>query len=298
MTTADGSAYTVDWGDGTSSTVASAANATRVYAGNYSGAIRIFSTGIFTRVNSWTGTVTLTGTTAQLPTGLTALYLIGSSITLTGTTAQLPTGLTILQLIGSSITLTGTTAQLPTGLTYLQLNGSSIAVTGTTAQLPTGLTFLQLNGNSIALTGTIAQLPIGLTTLYLIGSSIAVTGTTAQLPTGLTFLYFIGSSIAVTGTTAQLPTGLTYLYLSSNSITLTGSSTPWRTASMRHVYISAYGLATATDVDNLLIALSGVTSWITEKLVDLRGAGNAARTAASNAAVLTIQSYGVTVLTN
>ena len=206
MTTADGSAYTVDWGDGTSSTVASAANATRVYAGNYSGAIRIFSTGIFTRVNSWTGTVTLTGTTAQLPTGLT-----------------------ILQLIGSSITLTGTTAQLPTGLTYLQLNGSSIAVTGTTA---------------------------------------------------------------------QLPTGLTYLYLSSNSITLTGSSTPWRTASMRHVYISAYGLATATDVDNLLIALSGVTSWVTEKLVDLRGAGNAARTAASNAAVSTIQSYGVTVLTN
>ncbi len=252
MTTADGSAYTVDWGDGTSSTVASAANATRVYAGNYSGAIRISSTGIFTQVNSWTGTVTLTGTTAQLPTGLTYLYLGGSSIALTGTTAQLPTGLTYLYLSSNSIALTGTTAQLPTGLTYLRFSGSSIAVTGTTAQLPTGLTYLYLSSNSITLTGT----------------------------------------------TAQLPTGLTYLYLSSNSITLTGSSTPWQTASMRYVYISAYGLATATDVDNLLIALSGVTSWITEKLVDLRGAGNAARTAASNAAVSTIQGYGVTVLTN
>ena len=41
MTTADGSAYTVDWGDGTSSTVASAANATRVYAGNYSGGFHL-----------------------------------------------------------------------------------------------------------------------------------------------------------------------------------------------------------------------------------------------------------------
>jgi hypothetical protein len=55
---------------------------------------------------------------------------------------------------------------------------------------------------------------------------------------------------------------------------------------------------TATQVDNLLIALSSVTTWTNEKLVDLQEPGNAARTSASDAAVATIQSRGATVLTN
>jgi hypothetical protein len=116
-----------------------------------------------------TGTSTLIG---ALPTGLTYLYLSGTSIAWTYNGA-LPTRLTYLYLYGTSIAWTYNGA-LPTRLTYLLLYGTSIAWTYNGA-LPTGLTYLLLNGTSIAWTYN-GALPTGLTYLRLNGTSIAWTG--------------------------------------------------------------------------------------------------------------------------
>ena len=52
----------------------------------------------------------------------------------------------------------------------------------------------------------------------------------------------------------------------------------------------------STEIDNLLIDLSG-TTWTSSKIITLTGT-NAARTAASDAAVSTLEGMGVTVTTN
>jgi hypothetical protein len=57
------------------------------------------------------------------------------------------------------------------------------------------------------------------------------------------------------------------------------------------------GTFTSAMVDALLIDLANVSSWINTKQVSLRG-NCGARTAASNAAVATLQGKGVTVNTN
>jgi hypothetical protein len=160
-----------------------------------------------------TGTSELTG---ALPTGLTYLYLSGTSISWTYSGA-LPTGLTYLYLSGNSISWTYSGA-LPTGLTTLLLSGNSISWTYSGA-LPTGLTYLYLSGTSISWTYS-GALPTGLTYLYLSGTSISWTYSGA-LPTGLITLYLSGTSIAWTYSGA-LPTGLITLYLSGTSIAWTG----------------------------------------------------------------------------
>jgi hypothetical protein len=138
-----------------------------------------------------TGTSTLIG---ALPTGVTYLYLDGSSIAWTYTGA-LPTGLTLLYLNGNSIAWTYSGA-LPTELTLLYLSGNSINWTYTGA-LPTELTYLRLNGNSITWTYT-GALPTDLTLLYLSGNSITWTYSGA-LPTGLNSLRLTGDLINWTG---------------------------------------------------------------------------------------------------
>ena len=68
---------------------------------------------------------------------------------------------------------------------------------------------------------------------------------------------------------------------------------------MRRIYIRPKPATwTSAMTDALLIDLLTVgNTWSTEKLVDLRG-NCGARTTASDAAVATLVSYGVSVLTN
>ena len=309
----NGGTYTVDWGDGSPvDTVASSAAvyATHTYASAYTGNVVVkFSCGRITELRSTAGN--MSGSVADLPAGLTVLYVTGNS-TLSGSVADLPAGLTHLILEGNS-TLSGSVADLPAGLTYLSVAGNN-TLSGSVADLPTGLTVLYVAGYS-TLSGSAADLPTGLTVLYVAGNS-TLSGSVADLPTGLTYVYVAGNSTlsgsvadlpaglthlsvagynTLSGSVADLPAGLTYLNMIGNN-TLSAPTVPTFAASMRLIQI--HGAAkSAAFVDNILAGAANVATWTTEKLVNLRGT-NAAPTAAGLASKAVIESKGAVVQVN
>jgi hypothetical protein len=188
---------------------------------------------------------------------------------------------------------TGDIANMPAGLTSMNWGGSNTGY-GNIANLPAGLTVLQWYGNNTG-TGDIANLPAGLTSLNWAGNNTGY-GDIANLPAGLTSFQWLGSNTG-TGNIANLPAGVTYIYWTgSNTGTFSGTRT-WA-QNMRYVCLRpAAGVFTSAMTDNLLISLSGQSSWTNEKTIDLRS-NCGARTTASDSAVAKLQSYGVTVLTN
>jgi hypothetical protein len=239
----------------------------------------------------WWGNNTGTGDIANLPAGLT-YFGWGGNNTGTGDIANLPAGLTYFIWWGNN-TGTGDIANLPAGLTFFGWWGNNTGA-GDITNLPTGLTYLYWGGNNTG-TGDIANLPTGLTLLSWSGNNTG-TGDITNLPTGLTYLYWGGNNTG-TGDIANLPAGLTYLYWGGNNTGTFSSSRAWAT-NMRYVSISpAVGVFSSSMTDALLISLSGQSLWIGEKTIDLRG-NCGARTTASDNAVSSLQSYGVTVLTN
>lgn len=197
----------------------------------------------------------------------------------------------IQQLTSSSNMFAFDVAALPPTLAVFTVSGSNV-VTGSIANLPPGLTYCYLSGAN-TLSGSIARLPSGLQNLYVLGANM-ISGSIASLPPTLGVLSVAGAN-TISGSTASLPEALSFLSVQgANGITT--AATPWRTSSMSSVVLTG-GALTSAGVDNLLIALGNVTSWIGSRSVDLRG-NNAPRTVAANAAVATITGLGATVLTN
>lgn len=197
----------------------------------------------------------------------------------------------ITQLVSASNVFAFDLAALPGTLIAVNLSGSN-PVSGSVASLPAGLTNLYITGANI-IGGSVANLPAGLTSLYAFGSN-TLTGSLNTLPTGLSAFNVAGAN-TISGSTAALPSALSLFVLQGNNSVAT-STTPWRTAAISNVVLAGGALSSAS-VDNLLVALANVTSWAGVRTIDLRG-NNAARTAASNAAVATITGLGATVLTN
>jgi len=164
------------------------------------------------------------------------------------------------------------------------------------ASLPVGLTYY-VNTGSNTTSGDIASLPVGLTSYDNAGSN-TTSGDIASLPVGLTSYYNTGNN-TTSGDIASLPVGLTYYYnAGSNQVDTYTAGRTWSNNMSRvyHAPASGYGLS-STEVDNLLIDLASVATWTGSKEVYLAG-NNAARTAASDAAVIILQGKGVTVTTN
>ena len=118
-----------------------------------------------------------------------------------------------------------------------------------------------------------------------------------DLPANLTTLHIQGSN-TISGDIANAPANLTSLRIDgSNQLNIYTVGRTWSN-NQNYIYLRqavGFGLD-STEVDNLLIDLANVTTWVGAKTVDIRGA-NAARTSASDAAVTTLQGKGVTVNT-
>jgi len=127
-------------------------------------------------------------------------------------------------------------------------------------------------------------------------NSAACTFNTANLSKSLTYFSWGGSNTG-SGNIADLPPTIRFIEWCGNSSPSFSGPRAWASG-MRRVYLRPRaGVFTSAMVDALLISLSAQATWVSEKLVDLRG-NCGARTSASNAAVALLQSYGVTVLTN
>ena len=142
----------------------------------------------------------------------------------------------------------------------------------------------------------LAKLPRSLTYFYCTGSN-TITGNLLSLPVALTYFFCAGSN-TITGNLSSLPAGLTTFYCTGSNTIADYSGKTWAN-NQRRVYlvpVTGGGLSSA-EIDQLLIDLAAAGgTWTDVKAVYLRGT-NAARTAASDAAVATLVSKGVTVIT-
>ena len=120
----------------------------------------------------------------------------------------------------------------------------------------------------------------------------------SDLPSVMTYLDLYNTQSVLTGDVADLPSVMTYLNLSNTQSTMNSYTRKTWVANMKYLYlytVSPGGLD-STEVDNLLIDLAA-TTWTVDKKIYILGT-NAARTSASDSAVATLISMGVSVTTN
>ena len=215
------------------------------------------------------------------------------TVVIAGSSGDVITKFTMTQ---SGANISFALADAPSGLTSFTCIGSN-SISGDLADLPSGLTYFYCAGYN-TISGDIADLPVGLTTFYC-GGSNTISGDIADAPSGLTSFTCIGSN-SISGDLTNLPVGLIYFYCAGYNTISDYGGTLWRTASMDRIYlipVGAGGLSQA-EVDDLLIDLDvGVVSWTGTKTILLTGT-NAARSAASDAAVASLIGKGVSVTTN
>ena len=271
---------TVDWGDGTSMSSASAGspvgiNFNKTYASPFTGTIKI--TGELDKVTFFQS-FSNTGIYIDLKefwkfTILNILELRGNCF-INNSIAEIPIVTTTLHLINlPNLTMTGTAIDLPRVTTTLYLiNLPNLTMTGTAIDLPrvTNQLFLQSLPN-LTMTGTAIDLPRVTTGLNL-----------AQLP-----------NLTISGNAIDLPLSSDVLILSIGltSLTYTALTTKPTTKSRTRIEISTKFTTSQTD-EMLIDYATYSTTWNSPKQIQLSSLG---RTTASDSAVATLNSRGVTI---
>ena len=272
LSTKEGTSVTVNWGDGTSNTYSGTDKAYSKDYGSVGNRTVVFTSGSgnLTKFMMTQAGANISFDLEQFPRSLTAFTCLGSN-TITGNLSSLPAGLTYL-FCGGYNTITGDLSSLPVGLTYFYCSGSN-TITGNLSSLPTDLTYFQCSGSN------------------------TITGNLSSLPAVLTYFVCSGYN-TITGNLSSLPAVMSSFNCTGYNTVADYSGKTWANNQRRvyHVPISGGGLSSA-EVDQLLIDLASAGgTWSTEKQVYLKGT-NAARTSASDAAVATLVSKGVTVTT-
>ena len=196
----------------------------------------------------------------------------------------------------------------PTGAQTLTLNlslpaGRHVRIDwgdGNTTEV-SGAVFLQDYSNAYAGAGTFPIKIYGdfrfLTRFEI--KTVNIDGTIERIAalSGLTYLNCTGSN-TISGDIASLPSGLTYLNCTgSNTISdYTGKTWTTKPATFVLIPVGAGGLSEA-EVDQLLIDFDDDLVWAVGNTITLTGT-NAPRSAASNAAVTSLEAEGVNVTTN
>jgi hypothetical protein len=142
-------------------------------------------------------------------------------------------------------------------------------------------------------------IPSGCTSFECSGSN-TVSGT-LTIPSSCSYFALAGNN-TVSYNLTNIPNATKYIVITSanggNYTYNTSSGGKTWAQNMRYIYIRPKsGVWTSAMTDALLIDLSLVTTWTNEKKIDLQG-NCGAHTSASSNAIATLQSNGVTVLTN
>ncbi len=273
-TTGSGNRLYVDWGDNTWGVYAGTAD--QAYSHDYgsvgSRTIKFYasSAAVFTKITI-TSTSGVSFSLSSLPAGMTFLNCSGSN-TVSGRLSSLPAGMTTFSCSGSN-TVSGSLSSLPSVMTGFNCYGSN-TISGNLSSLPSVMTSFNCTGSN-TISGNLSSLPSVMTTFNCSGSN-TVSGSLSSLPAGMTLFSCSGANTVSDYTTKSWANNQQKVYL---------------------VPVGAGGLATA-EIDQLLIDLSVAGgTWASSKEIYLKGT-NAARSAASDAAVATLVGKGVTVTTN
>lgn len=280
LTSNDGAELWVDWGDGTVVSCASGATVSRTYASAFTGNVLVMTatplstlTMIESASDGWTFDL------SALPTTVTRVVFNGANTAISGDLASIP-AVTYLVVWGSN-TVSGSLSSI-SGVTYLSLTGSN-TVRGDLASISKA-TYVAVHGAN-TITGDLSNIPSA--TYVAIWGSSYIRGDLSSIP--LANYVSIGVSTIVSGNLTSVPLASYISLMGANTATFSGS---WTTATMRQVLVRGAALLSTTVTDDLLNALAATaTTWTNEKVVNIKGT----RTAASDAAVATLQGLGVTV---
>jgi hypothetical protein len=177
-------------------------------------------------------------------------------------------------------------------VTYFRCTGAN-TVSGNLSSIPTVMTYFYCYGAN-TITGNLSSLPVVMTSFTCYGSNTII-GNLSSLPAVMTSFTCYGSN-TISGNLSSIPAVMTYFNCAGSNTIADYITRTWANNMDRVCLVQAatYGLSSA-EVDQLLIDLATRT-WTATKTITLV-APNAARTAASDAAVATLNGLGVTVKT-
>jgi hypothetical protein len=221
------SAYTMSWGDGTSTNYPSGVSTSLIhtYTGSaFSGDVKLLSYNLgsvrrlYTDLGIGTGgtnaSMLITGSELSKLTGMTLLSNVNS--TFTGYTYQIPrTMQTFYSLKGK---LRGNINNLPNTLKSLTLGGyETNDISGNTANFPSGMTYVYINGGTNTINGDIKDIPSGMTYFGVWGNN-TISGNTVNIPSGITAFYLYGFNTLV-GDISNIPiSGTGFIAYGHNSL--------------------------------------------------------------------------------
>lgn len=270
------------------------------------GDISVLSTFPLTNLTLF-GSTTVYGDISTLPESMISINVSGSN-TLSGDTSDLNfPNLNSLFLLGNN-TLDGDVINLPNTMTTLTIGGYN-TLYGSLSDFPSSIFVINMSTDGV-LTGDLSDLPLnGYGVLSINGANTVIDANMATIPivSGTTLSVRINGTL--TGDIADLFIGgfdfpsCFCEFLASNassvSLTYTPSTFPWGTVETQRFRIDSSTNLSSSVIDNLLIDMDSYGGGITWETVCSSNPPtitlNGTRTSASDAAVASLNSKGVTV---
>lgn len=227
------------------------------------------------------GNNTIEGDIADIPNDTFTSISITGENTLTGDVANLPNlKLTYINFIGNN-TLYGDFEDIPVNITHIDIRGGSGNIAGDINNLPSDSAIVDILLDHTTLTGDIANFPNTLRYISITGAN-TLYGDLADLPSSV-YSFILTGNNAVSDYTPPSG-GKTWMNLAT-----TNKDFNFQPA-------SGGGLS-STEVDDLIIDLDASASGTYTRIIYITG-NNDPRTSASDAAVASLLSKGITVITN
>jgi hypothetical protein len=243
------------------------------------------------------GNNTINGALADLKEGLLSFSIYSSGIT--GSLADLPSTLVELVIHGVN-TISGDISYLNAGMTILDLANGTLNITGNLSDLPSAMERFMINGTGVSVTGDLSSLPSTIQRFSVTGVNTII-GNLSSIPASCTYFWVLGYN-TISGSLNSLPAGMRIFNLGGNT-TVSGytAGKTWSSAMNTFTFIPSTGSGlSTTEVDNLLIDFAA-SDWNTygsgAGMIDCTGI-NAARSSASDAAVVALIAKNVGVTTN
>jgi len=299
--------FTVDWGDGTITQYAAGTQTiTHTYdiSTTYTVTLKSPEKTFLTEID-FISQSNIFFDVKDLPQGIESVRLFEVSNTITGDIKYLPLSLTYIEVEGSN-TISGNTQSIANHVfEYFILRGNN-TITGDIRFFPATIVVDLIIHGSNTVSGSIFNIRATPNYLSLLGSNI-VSGNTRDVPEQVLAMDFIGQNTlkgsvqvfipsvyalqmagesTTYGDVGKTPEDLIVLVIGGNGTPLSYTTKTWA-PEMRLISLNQ-GLNTS-EIDQLLIDLSA-TTWI-DGQIDIVGT----RSAASNAAVTSLQAQGVYV---
>jgi len=299
--------FTVDWGDGTITQYAAGTQTiTHTYdiSTTYTVTLKSPDKAFLTEID-FISQSNIFFDVKDLPQGIESVRLFEVSNTITGDIKYLPLSLTYIEVEGSN-TISGNTQSIANHVFESFVVKGSNTITGDIRFFPATIVVDLVIHGSNTVSGSIFNIRATPNYLSLLGSNI-VSGNTRDVPEQVLTMDFIGQNTlkgsvqvfvpsvyalqlagesTTYGDVGKTPEDLIVLVIRGNGTPLSYTTKTWA-PEMRLISLNQ-GLNTS-EIDQLLIDLSA-TTWI-DGQIDIVGT----RSAASNAAVTSLQAQGVSV---